>query len=88
MGERRGDAFVDLGGILDPDPAHADGFRHGREIRVLEIRAGGEETRRFLLKLDETEGAVVEDNDFHRQAQLHQAEEIAHQHGEPAIARQ
>jgi hypothetical protein len=28
-------------------------------------------------------GAVVEHDDFHRQTQLNQAEEIAHQHGEP-----
>ena len=46
------------------------------------------ETCRFLLELDEAKGAVVEHDDFYRQTQLHQAEEIAHQHGKPAVARQ
>src|SRR3974390_521845 len=29
-----------------------------------------------------------EDHDLHRQAELHEAEKIAHQHGEPTVARQ
>jgi hypothetical protein len=87
MGECRSDAGLDVARVLEPDPAHADSFRHGREIRILEFRAGGEEACRFLLDLDEAKGAVVEHDDFYRQTQLHQAEEIAHQHGKPAVTR-
>ena len=44
-----------------------------------------EEARRLLLDLDEAKGAIVEHYHFHRQTQLHQAEEIAHQHCESAV---
>ena len=37
---------------------------------------------------DKAERAVVEDDDFHRQFQLNQAQQVAHQHRKAAIARQ
>ena len=78
---------LDVAQVLVPVSAHADSFGHGREIRILEFRAGFKEACRFLLELDEAKGAVVEHDDFHRQTQLHQAEEIAHQHGKPSVTR-
>ncbi len=87
MSQSRSDSGFDLGRVFEPDPAHADGLCHGREIRILKLRAGGEEARRLLFELDETERAVVENDDLHGQAQLRQAQEIAHQHGEPAVTR-
>src|ERR1700688_216332 len=88
MSKCRSDARVDIGGILEPDPAHTTGFGHGGKVRVLEIRNEIEKAGGFLLDLDEAERAVVEDHDLHRQAELRKAEKIAHQHGETTITRQ
>jgi hypothetical protein len=52
------------------------------------IGSGRQEAARFLLDPNEAERAVVEDDDLGRQAELRQAEEVSHQHGEAAIARQ
>jgi hypothetical protein len=60
MGERRGDPGFDIGRGVEPDPADADGFDHGGEIRVLER-------------------AVVEHDRLHRQAELRETAEVAHQ---------
>ena len=56
------------------------------EVRIDEIGADRQEAGRFLLELDEAERAVVEDDDFDRQLELDEAQEIAHQHGEAAVA--
>jgi hypothetical protein len=77
MGERPGDAGIDLGRVFEPDAADADCFGHRREIRVPELCAGVEKARGFLLELDKAERAVVEHDDFHRQAELHEAEKVA-----------
>ena len=69
-------------------PLDADSLRHGGEIRVLELGTKIEEAGRFLLELDEAKRAIVEHHDLHRQAELGEAEEIAHEHGEAAIARE
>ena len=53
MGKRFGDSTFDVAGSLEPDPAHADGFRHRSEIRILECRAGVEKAGRLLLDFDE-----------------------------------
>ena len=78
---------LDIAHVLVPVSAHADSFGHRREIRIMEFRAVAEEACRLLLYLDETNGAVVEHDDFYRQTQLHQAEEIAHQHNNLAVTR-
>ena len=70
MGEPLGDTALNLTWILQPDPAHANGFRHGREVGIFERCAGVEKTGRLLLDLDESERAVVEDNDFDREIVL------------------
>jgi hypothetical protein len=88
MRERGGNALFDIGRVLEPNGAHADGFGHRREIRILEFRAGGEETAGLLLELEEPERTVVEHDDLHRQTQLRQAEEITHQHGKSAVTRE
>src|ERR1700722_20096381 len=74
--------------FLDPDAPHADGFRHGREVWVLEVCAGGQKAGRHLLELHKAELAVVEDHDLHRQPELRETQEIAHQHAEAAVARE
>ena len=73
MGERCDDPSLHIGRVLKPDSPHADSLRHGGEIWVSKVRPGGKEAGRFLLELNEAEGAVVEHNHFHRQAQLRQA---------------
>src|ERR1700738_708337 len=85
MGKRGSDAFLDVGGILKPDPAHATGFGPGGKGRILELGPEVEKAGGFLLDLDEAERAVVEHHDLYRQAELRKAEKIAHQHGEPTI---
>ena len=86
MGQRSRNSFLDIGRVFEPDPAHADGFGHCREIRVLEVGAEWEKTGGFLLELDEAERAVVEHDHLNRQAELHQTEKITHQHRKPAVA--
>ena len=79
---------LDVARIFEPDAANADRLGHGGEIRILELGAEVQEARRLLLELDEAERAVVEDDDLHRQAELLEAQQIAHQHGEAAVAGQ
>ncbi len=88
MGERGGDPFLHLGWILEADAADPDGLRHRRKVRILELGPEVEKAGGLLLELDEAEGAVVEYDRFRRQAKLLEADEIAHQHREPAVARQ
>jgi hypothetical protein len=57
----RGDAGLDIGSVFGAD---AHGFGHGREIRMLELRAGVPESRGFLLELDESRCTVVEPTTF------------------------
>ena len=45
---------LDVAHVLVPVSAHADSFGHGREIRIMEFRAGAEEACRLLLYLDKT----------------------------------
>src|ERR1700694_5656110 len=66
MSKCRSDARVDIGGILEPDPAHATGFSHGGKVRILEIRTEVEKAGGFLLDLDEGEGGVVEQHTLRR----------------------
>ena len=87
MRERLRDAVVDFGRIFKANAADPDGFGHRREVRIDKLGAEVEETGRLLLQLDEAERAVVEHDDFHRQVKLLQAQQVAHQHGEPAVAR-
>src|SRR6266446_7317049 len=87
MSKGAGDPGIDFGRVLDPDPADTNGFGHRGEVRVLELGAKWEKTGGFLLELDETERAIVEHHDLYREAKLHQAEKVAHQHRETAIAR-
>jgi len=80
-----GNAMLDLGGVFDPDSANANRFGHFREVRILEVHSEIEKAGGLLLQLDEPERAVVEDDNLDRQIELHEAEEIAHQHGEAAV---
>src|SRR5215475_4257579 len=82
------DAMLDVARILEADPAHADGFRHRREIRILELGAEVEKSRRLLLDLDEAERAVVEHDHLDRQIVLNKRQKVAHQHREAAVAGQ
>src|SRR6266446_7195183 len=72
MSKGAGDSGIDFGRVFEPDPAYANGFRHRREIRVLEFRASIQKARGFLLELDEAERAIIEYDDLHRQAELHE----------------
>ena len=73
--------------ILDPHAFDAHRIGHGGEVGVLELAAGIEEAARLHLHLDEAQRAVVEHDHLHRQAELAQADEVAHHHGEAAVAR-
>src|ERR1700692_389395 len=88
MRERGGDTLINLRGVLEPDPAHARRFGHGGKVGVLEAGAVVEKAGGLLLDLDETERAVVEHHDLHRQSELRETQKIAHQHGEAPVSRQ
>src|SRR5262245_52025363 len=77
MGECIGNAALNITWIFKPDPAHANGFRHSREIWVFERGAGVEKPRRLLLYLHKSKRAIVEHDDFDRQIVLHKREEVA-----------
>jgi hypothetical protein len=77
-------SVIDVGSIGDMNAANTDGLRKGVEFRIVKISFVREKTRGFLLKFDETERAVVKDNNLHKQLKLREADEIAHQHGEAA----
>jgi hypothetical protein len=63
---------IDFARRFEPDAAHA-----GRLAMAAKFG---------LLKL--VQRAIVEHHDLDRHAELHEAQEIAHQHGEAAVARQ
>src|SRR6266581_194314 len=88
MGERFGNSVIDVGGICETDTADAYCLGHGREVRIIETGPKIEEARGLLLELDEAERTVVEHDDLHGQPELRETDEISHQHGEPAVARQ
>src|SRR5262252_10248871 len=67
VSERFCDATLDVARILEADSAHADGLRHRREIRILELGTEVEKSRRLLLDLDEAERAIVEHDHLDRQ---------------------
>lgn len=50
------------------------------------VASAFQQPARLPLGLDETERAVVEHDDFHRQTKLSKGEEVAHQHGKVAVA--
>lgn len=56
-----------------------------RRSRVLQIRTERRDARRHHLQLDERERAVVEHDDFDRQALLGQRDQIAQQHRQAAV---
>ena len=58
------------------------------KIRVLQLRAGIQKPGKFLLGRDNAERAIIEHDYFHRQFELYDAENIAHQHRESAIVGQ
>ena len=86
MRERGSNSGIDIARVFEPDSSYADGFGHGREIRIPEFCAEIEEPCGFLLEFDEAERAIVEYNDFHRKPVLSESEEVAHQHGKSTIA--
>src|SRR5690349_6459814 len=88
MGQRRGDRFVHLSWILEADAADPNSLRHRREVRVLKLGPEVEKSGGLLLELNEAERAVIEYNHLHRQAELVEADEIAHQHGKSTVAGQ
>ncbi len=58
------------------------------KIRILQVGAHIQEARRLHLHVHEAEQAVVEHDDLHRQVELAQGEDVAHEHAEDAIARE
>jgi hypothetical protein len=50
--------------MFEANAAHADSFRHRREVWVLKIRAHIEEPARLLLEFDEAKCAVIEYHDL------------------------
>src|ERR1700730_2297263 len=85
VGQRSRNRLLQIGRILDADPENADRLCHLREIRILEIYAGGQIAGRFHLEIDETQLGVVEDHHLYRQLHLRERQQIAHQHSEAAI---
>jgi hypothetical protein len=65
--------------------ANTDRLRHRRGVRVVKRSFVRGKTLGFLLKLDETERAIVKGNNVRKQLKLREADEMAHQHGEAAV---
>jgi Thiamine pyrophosphate enzyme, N-terminal TPP binding domain len=57
MSQCRGNTFLHVARILDPEPADTDGLRHRREIRVLALSPEIEKSGGLLLELDKTKRA-------------------------------
>src|SRR4029077_5070661 len=80
-------ALIDSSSSLRNEASpQAHRFRNLTEIGVLQVRVERHQASRLLLDIDETELAIVVDHDLDRQFLLHRGQEIAEQHGEPAIA--
>src|SRR6185369_10735873 len=64
-----------------PQTHYPDRLRQLREIRILKASRKLQNSRCLHFQLDKTEGGIVEDDDFDRQIQLPQCEQVAHEHG-------
>ena len=77
-----------LVGRFSRQPQQAGAFSHFCKVRILQIGSELQNARRLHFQFDKGQRVILEDNDFHRRLQLPQGEQISHEHGEPAIARQ
>ena len=71
---------------LDAHALDSHGLCHVGEVGILEIDVGIEKAECLHLHFHEAQGAVVQHDDLHRQLRLQQRHELAHHHGEAAIA--
>src|SRR6266404_8051884 len=55
MSQGLGELLLHLRRILDAHALDADGFSHGREVRIDKLRSGVEKAGRLLLELDKAE---------------------------------
>src|ERR1700750_2132989 len=67
---------------LCPQKPHP--LRDLAEVRALQVRVHRYQAGRFLLYIDKSELAVFINGDLDRQLLLHDGQQIAEQHGEPA----
>ena len=84
----RRSAGSSLGRILDPDAEDAPWLAPSRRSSDCQIGAGIEIAGGLHFHGDEAKRTVVEDDELDRQAELHERYQIAHQHGEAAVAGQ
>src|SRR5215470_1915430 len=84
--EGLGDHRLNLLRPLRGEPQEPGSLGHLREIGVVEVRSEVEEPCRLHLQLHEGQGVVSEHDDLHRELQLPEREQIAHEHRKAAIA--
>src|SRR5580704_12953003 len=87
MGESFGEAFSNIGGILDADTLCAHGFGDLGEVRVLEVDAKGDHAGLLHLDIYEIKGIVVEDDLNDWSIALLLGQQVAQrEHGEASVA--
>ena len=82
------DGLLELACLRDAVSPKAHRPRNLAEVGVLQVRVHRHQAGCLLLDIDKPELAVVVDDDLDRQVLLHRRQQIAEQHGEPAVAGQ
>jgi hypothetical protein len=85
MTERRAQRVLQFAGLLHPHPEQPGGLGDPGEVRVVQAGAVGDDPGRLHLQLHEGQRAVVEHHDLHGEVLLAQRDELAEQHGQPAV---
>src|SRR4051812_12685965 len=80
------DRLLELARLRDAAPPKAHRLRNLAEVGVLQVRIHRHKTGSLLLYIDKSELAIVVDDDLDRQILLNGRQQLAEQHGEPAIA--
>ncbi len=88
MCERGLQRALQFAGTLDPPAGYAHCPRHRGKVQVDQLAAGIQQAGGLHFQLDEAQRAVVEHDDFDRQPELAEGDEVTHHHGEAAIARE
>ena len=72
--------------VVRAEALDAGCLRDRREVRVLQVRPEGDEPGGHHLELHEVQRVVVEHERLHGQVVLHERQQLAEHHGQPAVA--
>ncbi len=74
--------------VLDPHSAQPNRACDHGEIGILQGDIGTRIARRLHLHFHEAQSAIVDNDDFHRELELHRGEQFTQKHREPAVSRE